>query len=160
VEFFPHVHSLIWSKFLEKLWFKGDSLHILSRFLWRHRTHDLEDSKELVTLCFSLEDGLKREHLREDTACRPDIDSCGIFSDAEDKLRCSIVTWDDVGSVFALWVNLLAATKVTDFYDTLLRKQNILGFEIPMSDFLGMDVSKTVENLIEVLLNVRGNVPW
>ena len=71
---------------------------------------------------------------------------------AEHELGSPVVPGDDVGGVLAVGVDDLAAAEITNFDDSFFGKQDVFGFEVPVSYIFGVDVFEAIDQLIHVVL--------
>lgn len=136
--------SLESTKGVEQARIEGHSLLVLLDFFAVERAQDPEDGEQLVPFGFSLENGGQQEQLGHDASNSPDVNCRRVFGEAQDKLRRPIIPGDYIGRVFAIWIDDLAAPKVTNLDDSILRQQHILRLQVPVSNILLMDVLQTV----------------
>lgn len=127
--------------------FTTDSLYDI---IWGG-TEELGDDGELMDVILAGEEGSALEHLGENTASRPDVDSNIVLLPGEHDLRGTIVTSGDVSG--HLGVLDTSQAKVTDFEITVLIDENVGRLEVTMNDAGGVDILETAKNLVEEILD-------
>ena len=76
---------------------------------------DLSLLEDLKSLSIAREERCASDELKQNAACRPDIDAAVILVAAEDQFRSSIVPGDDVRGVQTFGVEDLCSAKVCNF---------------------------------------------
>lgn len=85
-----------------------------------------------------------------------DVDRDSIIGEAKDEFGSAVIAGNDIGRIFALLVEHLAAAEVADLDHTGFGEQHVLGLEVPVRDLLVVDVLESVKELVHVILREGG----
>jgi len=73
---------------------------------------------------------------------------------SQNEFRCSVVSAYNVGSIHSFIIKNFGASEIAYFNNSIICEQNILRFEITMTDFLCMNILHTFEDLFHVVLHL------
>ena len=152
LEHFLQVGPLECSERVEERWIEGNPLFVLLSLICVHGAKHPENGEKLVSFCLPLEERGEGDQLSHNAARSPDINGSGVLGEAEHELGSPVVPGDDVGGVLAVGVDDLAAAEITNFDDSFFGKQDVFGFEVPVSYIFGVDVFESIDQLIHVVL--------
>jgi len=138
---------------IKQTWVKWHFLFVITYLFGTHWAHYPKNRKKLISFGLSLENGIKQKEFSHDAPCSPNVNGCAIFCQAKHELGSSIVPRNDVRCVFAQRINDFAASKVTNFDDSVFREQNILRFEVSMGNIFLMNATQPIQKLVHILLN-------
>lgn len=113
-ELLAKIDTIEVAELLEEGGIEGNALGVLGNLLGGEGAHYFKNCEKLVALCLAFENWREGEKFAQNTPSSPDVDRRVVLGDAEDKLRGAVIPRNNIRGVFALRVDLLAATEVAD----------------------------------------------
>ena len=144
---------------IQYAWLIGDSFLEIDFLSLGHIPQSTCNCKQLIALSLSLEKWRQSVEFSQYASSCPHIDRCGVFSQAQNEFRSTIVARNYVRSVFSIRVDNFTASEIADLHFALFRQQHILGLEVSMANVVLVNVFEPIQQLVDVFLKIKLQVP-
>ena len=137
----------------------------LADFSWGRHAFDLGVLQDLDTFVVTWEERSSRDQLKEDAACRPDVNAAVVLVATHDELGCPVVSRHYVGCVQVARIEHFCSAKVSDLelsahrinhllHGLAILDKNVLWLQVTVRNALRMHVLEPVEDLLRVVADV------